>query len=332
MVLPKLTILDVGHGQCAVLEDGEGVLLFDAGRGTTLSTFLEQNGINVIDAVVISHADADHIGGLTSLLMKKDVIVRRIYVNADAIKGSETWLDLRRAVSDAMDRGLKVTVGITTATMAPEFQRGSLTVEVLAPDPVVAMTGPGGKDLHGRTLNSNSMSVVTRIFYLANAQAVIAGDLDGTGLQNLLEHHATFPARLLVFPHHGGLPGDMDPEKFASMMSEAVQPEVVIFSTGRGNYGTPRPEIIAGVRNTLSDPQIACTQLSGNCAESVPTFDSSHWNSVIARGRLRRTCCAGSIQVTLHGSSIEAIPNRNLHLAFILEHAPFALCTRDPRG
>ena len=332
MDLPKLTILDVGHGQCVVLQDGQGVLLFDAGRGTTLSMFLEQNEINEIDAVIISHADADHIGGLTSLLLKKDIIIRRIYVNSDAIKGSETWIDLRRAVSDAMDRGLKVTVGITTDTVAPEFQRGDLTVEVLAPHPAVAMSGPGGTDLNGRRLTSNSMSVVIRIFYLAFPHAVIAGDLDGTGLQNLLEHHETFPARLLIFPHHGALPGDMDPKTFASTMCEAVEPEVVIFSTGRGNYGTPRPEIISGVRNTLSNPQIACTQLSENCAESVPTDDASHWNSIIARGRKKRACCAGSIQLTLQRSSAEVTPSRNLHHAFILKHAPWALCTRSVSG
>ena len=332
MDLPKLTVLDVGHGQCVILEDGDGVLLFDAGRGTTLSTFLEQNEISTIDAVVISHADADHIGGLTSLLLKKEVLVRQIYINADAIKDSDTWFYLRRAVSDAMVRGLKVTVGVTTATTAPEFQREGLTVEVLAPDPAVTMAGPGGKDLQGRTLNSNSMSVVTRIFYLENPQAVIAGDLDGTGLQNLLEHRDKFPARLLVFPHHGGLPGDMDSAKFTSLVCEAVQPEVVVFSTGRGSYATPRPEIIAGIRSTLTAPQIACTQLSENCAESVPDFGSSHWNSIVARGRQRRACCAGSIQVTLQENSMEVTPSRDKHHAFILQHAPSALCIRNLSG
>ena len=176
------------------------------------------------------------------------------------------------------------------------------------------------------------MSVVTRIFYLAIPHAVIAGDLDGTGLQNLLEHHQAFPARLLIFPHHGGLPGDMDPEKFSSWMCDAVQPEVVIFSTGRGNYGTPRHEIIEGVRKTLSNPQIACTQLSDNCAQSVPTVDSSHWNSIVARGNQRRACCAGSIQLTLQGNSAEVNPSRDLHHAFILQHAPMALCIRELQG
>ena len=326
MVSPKLTILDVGHGQSVVLQDSQGVLVFDAGKGPGLSMFLDQNGIDVIDAVVISHADADHVAGLTSLLLKQEVVVRKIYVNADSIKGSESWRGLRQAVSDAMQRGLRVTVGITTDTEAAEFKRGGLIVEILAPDPVLAMAGPGAKDLLGRSLSSNSMSVVIRISNISTAHAVLAGDLDGTGLQNLLKRQKAFPANLLVFPHHGGLPGEMDAEQFAEMICNAVQPRVVVFSIGRGSYGTPRPEIIAGIRKAVGNIPIACTQLSNNCAKAVPTSAATHINSSFASGRQRRACCAGSIQITMCDDTTEFSPNLDLHRAFVLQHAKSALC------
>ena len=65
--LPNLTILDVGHGQCVVLQDARGTVIFDAGSGPTLLEFLHESGIAEIDAVIISHADADHLSGLVSL-------------------------------------------------------------------------------------------------------------------------------------------------------------------------------------------------------------------------------------------------------------------------
>ena len=90
----ELTVLDVGHGQCVVLRDTNGVLLFDAGAEATLLDFLERNNINEIDAVLLSHSDADHIAGVVSLLLSESVHVKRLYLNPDADKESETWLDL----------------------------------------------------------------------------------------------------------------------------------------------------------------------------------------------------------------------------------------------
>jgi beta-lactamase superfamily II metal-dependent hydrolase len=39
--LADLTVLDVGHGNCAVLRDERGTVIFDAGQGDTLVEFLE---------------------------------------------------------------------------------------------------------------------------------------------------------------------------------------------------------------------------------------------------------------------------------------------------
>ena len=49
------------------------------------------------------------------------------------------------------------------------------------------MAGPGGTDLKGRRLTSNSMSVVARISYQSIPRLLLAGDIDAVGLENLLE-------------------------------------------------------------------------------------------------------------------------------------------------
>ena len=102
--LPNLTILDVGHGQCVVLQDTRGTVIFDAGSGSTLLDFLHASAITEIDAVIISHADADHLSGLVSLLSSATVQVRQVHLNSDATKNSDIWEDLRYAIADATAR------------------------------------------------------------------------------------------------------------------------------------------------------------------------------------------------------------------------------------
>ena len=67
MDLPELIVLDVGHGNCAVLRDREAVTVIDCPPpATTLVETLEVLDINIIDQILISHADIDHAGGLPS--------------------------------------------------------------------------------------------------------------------------------------------------------------------------------------------------------------------------------------------------------------------------
>jgi len=61
---PKLAILDVGHGNSAVLHDRDAILVFDAGLGNILYEYILENNIQEIEALLISHSDADHLAGI----------------------------------------------------------------------------------------------------------------------------------------------------------------------------------------------------------------------------------------------------------------------------
>ena len=326
---PNLTILDVGHGQCAVLQDSIGTVIFDAGSGSTLLEFLGGSAITEIDAVIISHADADHLSGLLALLSSATVHVRKVHLNSDATKGSDIWEDLRYAVADATERAAtSVAVEVTTSS-TQEFSRGDVQIEILYPSPAVAMAGPGGTDLKGRRLTANSMSVVARILHLSKPRVLLTGDIDAVGLENLLEASPSPQSDVLVFPHHGGRPSHSDPGQFASRLSQAVKPNLIVFSIGRGRYRTPRPDIVAGIRSALPNVSIACTQLSANCAANLPSIDPTHIASIAARGRSDRSCCAGSIRLTFETDTIGRSPRPQEHQDFIAENAPTALCRQS---
>ncbi len=53
----SISILDVGHGNGAVLVDDNGVVVIDAGPGSALLEFLRHEGIDRINVLLISHAD-----------------------------------------------------------------------------------------------------------------------------------------------------------------------------------------------------------------------------------------------------------------------------------
>src|SRR5689334_13626005 len=94
MDLPSLVVLDVGHGNCAVLFDTKGTVVIDAGPSTSLLEFLTDNKIQKIDAILISHADTDHIQGVGQLLATKGFDIGLVKLNTDSLKGSALWDDL----------------------------------------------------------------------------------------------------------------------------------------------------------------------------------------------------------------------------------------------
>ncbi len=73
----RATILDIGQGTAVLIETANKRLLYDTGpiQGKkddagqrVIIPYLRGRGIDVIDRIVISHSDSDHVGGAASLL------------------------------------------------------------------------------------------------------------------------------------------------------------------------------------------------------------------------------------------------------------------------
>jgi beta-lactamase superfamily II metal-dependent hydrolase len=325
--LSELTILDVGHGNCAILRDDRGVVIIDAGRGETLLELLEQREITVIDAVLISHADADHTAGLLTLLAQERISVGSVFLNTETLRQTALWNALLVALTDAYRRrAVKVHAQLTSASS--EFlRRGEIEVQILAPSPVMALVGAGGQPSGGGPLlSANAMSAVVRIVVNGTPEVLLPGDLDAVGLEHLLAECPEPRARFLVFPHHGGRPARADPEDFAARLCTIVRADLVVFSIGRGKHATPQPEVIRGVLRVTPGAHIACTQLSERCAASLPDVPPTHLNERPARGRVGNACCAGTIELTFGNEAPTYTPIRSSHQAFVERKAPTALC------
>src|SRR5206468_949740 len=94
MNLDKLWIVNVGHGNCSVLECAAGSVIIDLPLREPLLEFLLARGVKEIEAVLISHADADHVGGLVNLLTAMEFQVRHVFLNPDQLRSTGVWRGL----------------------------------------------------------------------------------------------------------------------------------------------------------------------------------------------------------------------------------------------
>ena len=318
-----LAVLDVGHGASAVLFSGNDVAVFDTGSGSGLLEFLDQQGVTRIRTVFLSHADLDHIGGLVGLLAANTVLVERVVVNTDSLKESAAWDDL---VYELDARRRAETIVFDTAIRAGDSETfGNVAATTVAPSSYLAAKGSGSKDRSGRKITSNSISAVIRIAAATGPIAVLTGDLDTVGLEELERTGGAIDAPILVFPHHGGGTGTANVEGFVNRLVERVRPRVVIFSIGRGRTGTPDPEVVRHLRQAAPEARIICTQLSQHCAKALPTVAPVHLSPAFARGRDDRACCGGTILVSLRDAG-GVTPEPADHLAFIERTAESPLC------
>jgi len=327
---PELYILDVGHGNCAIVRQADETLIVDANLGNTHIVALRELGVTRVSRVLLSHLDTDHMGGAATLLYDPDITVEEVRFNPDATKKrTESFQTLRDALADARRRGPVRVQTQLTSELTTELSFANVKVEVLLPDALDTASGPGGTGMDATALNSNTLSAVIRIGFNGKS-FLLPGDLDRAGLNRLATLKVDATADVLVFPHHGGLPRSAQPYQFAYDLCKLVNPSTVVFSISRGGKSTnPQPDIVRGLLDARSDARIICTQLSKRCAADLPNPPrEDHLAAFPAAGRVRHQCCGGSVSIDIMGGLLNISPAESSHVNFITDHAPAALCQR----
>lgn len=209
---PELWLLDVGHGQAAVLRDPSGHHLLidagsrgrpDAGRRVVVPS-LDAIGVASIYAAFASHGDADHIDAITDLLRAGRI--RRLFVGP----GFEDTRSTRRLLSAARDRRIPV----QTARRGDRLRLGpNLSVSVLGPNPRAA------------ALSENDRSLVLSIRSLGR-DILLPGDIEQPGILQLLLDEPELSTDILVLPHHGNR------DRYTGPLIHRARPELVLASRG----------------------------------------------------------------------------------------------------
>ncbi len=284
--MPNFYILDVGHGNSSVLIDSQNVTVIDAGLGIKLIEFLEANGVKEIDYLLLSHADRDHIGGTMSLLASEDISVKNVFLNTDSVKDSNIWDDLVYCLDDEHKRGNLHFEPQLTPSLNGKLISEKVAIEVLAPSQYIASKGPGSKDRKERKLTTNSVSAVIRLSYNGRAMALLPGDIDMLGLDNLLEDHPEIPSYITVYPHHGGKPGTGSSKEFANIFCKSVKPEIIVFSIKDNATQYPTKEVVEEIQEILNDVCMFSTRSSDVLLAHIEKIDGKGHKNCVGDMRL----------------------------------------------
>ncbi len=279
--MPNLYVLDVGHGNCTILSDTDGTIIIDAGPKANLLDFLIENNILEIEALLISHADQDHIGGAIALLLSDDINLKRVYLNSDSTKSTASWNDLVYALHDKHKRGELYFETTLTSNLNGKLDYGKVNVEVLAPNHYIVAKGAGSKDNYGRKLNTNSLSAVFRLSCDGKPIAIVPGDIDYVGLINLLEDHNEIPAWLLIFPHHGGKTKTGNIKEFTNILCQSTKPDVIVFSIKDNKEKYPNDDVVLSIAESLDKCRLITTRSSEVLLEYIEeSREDWHYDNV----------------------------------------------------
>jgi competence protein ComEC len=263
----RVTFLDVGQGDAAIVEGPRGFVALVDGGGRYDDSFntgarivepiLRARGIVALDLVILSHPHPDHMNGLFRILQRFPV--RTLWTNGDDGRNRRyaDLMALARQKNVRIDRPADVTVnGIAIKLLGPWLD-GNIGVP------------PG--------LDTNDGSLVVQLAF-AGRRILFTGDIGSEGEEELFER-AGFATDLasdvLKVPHHGSRYASSD--RFLA----AVSPTLAVASAGRFNhFGLPNPAAI-GRYERRSIPFLRTDQ---NGAVRV-TVDNS--------GRITTSCALG---------------------------------------
>lgn len=268
----RLTALDVGQGSAVMVETSHHVLVYDTGPPYGPNTdagervvwpALRARGWRAIDDVIVSHHDADHAGGLNSLL-------RRLPVQ-------RLWSALGPLASVTRPAGLP----FAPCVAGQGWERDGVVFRFTHPpaQPPRASEPSASSDTVGRRQQraGNGDSCVLQIEGWWHS-AVLAGDI-GKQEERWLVHQAPTPlarADVVLVAHHGSRTSSSAP------FVKAVNAQHAIVQAGwLSQFGHPHAEVVerwraAGVRvhNTAEQGALMAT----SSADGLKVLSTRHQN------------------------------------------------------
>ena len=217
----QVVMLDVGQGDAMLVRDGDAAVLVDTGEeGTVLLKALARHGVTRLDAVLLSHKDADHTGALSAL--SGVVSVRHVYVHEELL-GSSACAGVTEAAGWVT--GGRGAQGVAVGS---KVRVGHFTFELLSPE-------------HGGQ-SENDDSLIWMLTYADNdgrvcAKGLLTGDAEEAAIAPVIAEAGDID--FLKVGHHGSRDAVSDEEM------HALKPELALISVGADNtYGHPTQQTL----------------------------------------------------------------------------------------
>ncbi len=242
----EVDFLDVGQGDSALLTLPDGTtMLFDGGgrpgpfareieannedsefidRDTrsigeaVVSEYLWWRGLDTVDYLVATHADADHIDGLNDVL--RNFAVRAVLV----ARVPTADLEYSRLFRTASSRRTPIRL----IGAGDEIRVGEVTMNILSP---VASAS-------SLSSSANDDSVVARLSF-GQRTFLLTGDIEAKAEHNIVGTSKDLASDVIKVAHHGSKSSSTDD------FAQATRPTLAIISVGQQSiFGHPHPEVV----------------------------------------------------------------------------------------
>jgi competence protein ComEC len=229
----EMTVVDVGQGDSILLTFPDGKLMLVDGGGIptfgrhtpsqmdigedVVSPYLWDRSIGHIDVMACTHAHADHIGGMPSLLA--NFHAKELWTGANS--ENPAWCALR-------DRARKDGVRIVALHRGQRFNYGGAELEVLAPS----------LDYVPKEAPHNNDSLAFRVTF-GRHSFLLSGDIERQVEAELIAEGLVQKTDVLKVPHHGSKTSS------TAAFLDLLHPAFAVMSAGFENsYGHPHAEVL----------------------------------------------------------------------------------------
>ena len=207
----EVLFFDVGKADSILLRQGEHAMLIDAGtnqQGRSIAARLQEEGIQKLDVLLITHEDNDHVGGAHRVL--RAVEVERVYLGR--------IVEDRRRMGEFLEALESHGLQAVTPVAGDHFMLGSAQVTVIAP------VGDTPRKANDASLVLRVDFGQTAFLFAADAEDLSLGEMLGaTGTREHLR------AQVLKAPHHGQAHG------LSASFFAAVNPQIAVITAEEGD-------------------------------------------------------------------------------------------------
>lgn len=182
-----------------------------------LVSFLNHNGIKKIDYLMISHFDADHVGGLPHLLERKKV--KNILIPPFKDKGY-----FHKKLETALSKNQKINL---------IYLKEGINFEI--DGCILRILNPQNNYLSD---DRNENSIVFLLNY-QNKKFLFTGDLSQKGENRIVDKYKLGKIDVLKAGHHGSKTST------GEKLLQSTLPSLAVISVGKNNFGHPAAEVLA---------------------------------------------------------------------------------------
>lgn len=291
----EVHFLDVGQGDATLITCDGHAMLIDAGddtKGTAIQNYLKKQKIKSLDYLILTHPDADHIGGAPVIITKFEIA--KVFVS-NFEKDNSTYRKLIQALDD---NNLKS----STPAVKSKYSLGTAEFTILAPNDTY------------ETPNDSSIALLMKN---GKNSFLFTGDAEATAEMDILANGIDISADVYKVGHHGSR------SSTSQRFFKAVKPDYAVISCGEGNsYGHPHAETLNTLRTngvavyrTDEDGTIIATSDGKTISFNVPASETWKAGEPTGSSAKNSTLAKSTTKAASKGAATPAAPSKSSNSA-----------------